>query len=74
MRMRVSYRDCHEDGLCCYLVIHTETYYVHYSCFTRISICDLFTDSPSRFKQFVTISRILTFIQTGEYILRLLAK
>jgi hypothetical protein len=44
MRMRVCYLDCHEVGLCCYLVIHIETYYVHYSCFT--SICDLFTDSP----------------------------
>jgi hypothetical protein len=42
MRMRVCYFDCHEAGLCCYLVI--QTYYVHYSCFT--SICDVFTDSP----------------------------
>jgi hypothetical protein len=24
MRMRVCYLDCHEAGLCCYLVIHTE--------------------------------------------------
>jgi hypothetical protein len=24
MRMRVSYLDCHEVGLCCYLVIYTE--------------------------------------------------
>jgi hypothetical protein len=24
MRMRVCYRDCHEAGLCCYLVIHIE--------------------------------------------------
>jgi hypothetical protein len=24
MRMRVCCLDCHEDGLCCYLVIHTE--------------------------------------------------
>jgi hypothetical protein len=31
--------------LCCYLVIHIETCYIHYSCVT--SICDLFTDSPS---------------------------
>jgi hypothetical protein len=45
MRMRVCYLDCHEAGLCYYLAIHTETYYVHYSCFT--SICDIFTDSPS---------------------------
>jgi hypothetical protein len=25
MRMRVCYPDCHEAGLCCYLVIHIET-------------------------------------------------
>jgi hypothetical protein len=37
------YLDCHEAGLCCYLVIHMENYYVHYNCFTPI--CDLFTDS-----------------------------
>jgi hypothetical protein len=43
MRMRICYLDCHEAGLCCYLVIHIETYYVYCSCFT--SICDLFTDS-----------------------------
>jgi hypothetical protein len=24
MRMRICYLDCHEAGLCCYLVIHTE--------------------------------------------------
>jgi hypothetical protein len=24
MRMRVCYLDCHEAGLCCYLVIHVE--------------------------------------------------
>jgi hypothetical protein len=24
MRMRVCYLDCHEAGLCCYLVIHIE--------------------------------------------------
>jgi hypothetical protein len=24
MCMRVCYLDCHEAGLCCYLVIHTE--------------------------------------------------
>jgi uncharacterized membrane protein len=24
MNMRVCYLDCHEAGLCCYLVIHTE--------------------------------------------------
>jgi hypothetical protein len=45
MRIRVRYLDCHEAGLCCYLVMHTENPYLHYSCFT--SICDLFTDSPS---------------------------
>jgi hypothetical protein len=43
MSMRVCYLDCHEPGLCCYLAIYIETYYVHYSCFT--SICDLLTDS-----------------------------
>jgi hypothetical protein len=43
MRMRICYLDWHEAGLCCYLVIHIETYYIHYSCFT--CICDLFTDS-----------------------------
>jgi hypothetical protein len=37
MRMRVCFLDCHEAGLCCYLV--------HYSSSTYI--CDLFTDSPS---------------------------
>jgi hypothetical protein len=42
MRMRVFYLDCHEAGLCCYLVIHIG---VHCSCFT--SIYALFTDSPS---------------------------
>jgi hypothetical protein len=42
--MHVCYLDCHEAGLCCYLVIYIETYYAHYSCFT--SICGLFTDSP----------------------------
>jgi hypothetical protein len=45
MSMRVCYLDCHEVGLCCYLVIHIENLYVHYSRFT--SICDLFTDTPS---------------------------
>jgi hypothetical protein len=25
MRMPVSYLDCHEAGLCCYLVIHIES-------------------------------------------------
>jgi hypothetical protein len=46
LRLRVCYLECHEAGLCCYLVIHIENlqYYVHYSCCT--SICDLFTDSP----------------------------
>jgi hypothetical protein len=39
MCMRVSYLDCHEVGLCCYQVRHTETLY---SCFT--SFCGLFTD------------------------------
>jgi hypothetical protein len=48
MRMRVCYVDCHEAGLCCYLVTHIKTYYVRYSCFT--SIFELFTDSPSYFK------------------------
>jgi hypothetical protein len=43
MCMHVCYLDCHEAGLCWYLVIH-KTYYVHYSYFT--SICDLFTASP----------------------------
>jgi hypothetical protein len=42
MRMRVCFLDYREGGLCCYLVIHIKTYYVHYRCFT--SICDLFTD------------------------------
>jgi hypothetical protein len=36
MHMRVCYLDCHEAGLCCYLVIHIETYYGHYSGFTSI--------------------------------------
>jgi hypothetical protein len=45
MGIRVCYLACHEAGLCCYLVIHIENYYVRYSCFT--SICDLFTVSPS---------------------------
>jgi hypothetical protein len=31
MSMRVCYLDCHEAGLCCYLMIHIGTYYVHYS-------------------------------------------
>jgi hypothetical protein len=44
LRMRVCYLDCHEGGLCCYLVTQ-KPYYVHYSCFT--SICVLFTDSLS---------------------------
>jgi hypothetical protein len=44
MCMHLCYLDCHEAQLCCYLVIHTETYYVHYRSFT--SICDLFTYSP----------------------------
>jgi hypothetical protein len=45
MRMFVCYLECHEAGLCCYLVIHIENllrqlqlFYFH---------CDLFTDSPS---------------------------
>jgi hypothetical protein len=45
MRIRVSYLDYYETGLCSYLVKHIETYYFHYSCFT--SICDLLTDSVS---------------------------
>jgi hypothetical protein len=44
MRMRVCYLDCHEDELCCYLVIHVDNLLVHYFCFT--STCDLFTNSP----------------------------
>jgi hypothetical protein len=43
IHMCVCYRDCHEAGLCCYIVVHTETYYAHCSCF--IFICDLITDS-----------------------------
>jgi hypothetical protein len=42
--MRICYLNCHETGPCCYLVLHIETYYIHYSCFT--SICHLFIDSP----------------------------
>jgi hypothetical protein len=45
MRMRICYLDCHEAGLCCYLVIHIEILlrllqllYFH---------CDLFTAAPS---------------------------
>jgi hypothetical protein len=41
MRMRVFYLDCHEAGLCCYLVTDIENLLVHYSCFT--CICDIFT-------------------------------
>jgi hypothetical protein len=44
MRMLICYLDCHEAGVCCYLVIQ-KIYYIHYSCFTFI--CDLFTDSSS---------------------------
>jgi hypothetical protein len=54
MRMRPCYLDCHEDGLCCYLVLHIENLLRHYSCFS--SICDLFMDSPS---QLVIILRIM---------------
>jgi hypothetical protein len=43
--MSICYLDCHEARLSCYLVIHIETYYVHYSCFT--SICDVFTNFSS---------------------------
>jgi hypothetical protein len=43
--MRIWYLDYHKGGLCCYLVIPSDTYYVHYSCVT--SICDIFTDPPS---------------------------
>jgi hypothetical protein len=39
--MHICYLDCHEVGMCCYLVIHKENYYIHYSCFTLI--CDLVT-------------------------------
>jgi hypothetical protein len=55
MRMRVCYLDCHEVGLCCYLVIY---YYIHYSCFT--SICDVFTDSPS----YVSVYSVRSFRYT----------
>jgi hypothetical protein len=44
LNMHVRCLDCHKAGQCCYLVIHTENIYVHYSRFT--SICDLLTDSP----------------------------
>jgi hypothetical protein len=43
--MRVYYLDCHEAGLCCHLVIHTENVLHPLQLF--YSICDLFTDSPS---------------------------
>jgi hypothetical protein len=42
MRMRVCYLDCHEAGLCCYLVIQC---YIKDSCFIT-PFCDLFSDSP----------------------------
>jgi hypothetical protein len=45
MRICVCYLDCHEARLCCYLLILRKTYYTHYNCF--ISMCDLFSDSPS---------------------------
>jgi hypothetical protein len=45
MRMRVCYRDCHQAGLCCYLVIHIENLLHALQLF--ISICILFTDFPS---------------------------
>jgi hypothetical protein len=44
MVMHVCYLDCHEAGLCCYLMMHIENLYIHYSCFT--SICHPFTGSP----------------------------
>jgi hypothetical protein len=55
IRMRVCYLDCYEAGLCCYLVIHIQIYYVHYSCLcqfvayilTRIRFFVVFP-SPSR--------------------------
>jgi hypothetical protein len=48
MSMLVCYLDCHEAGLCCYLVIPVHKIcYVLYSCFT--SICELFTNCPSYF-------------------------
>jgi hypothetical protein len=50
--LHVCFLDCHEAGLCCYLVIHIENYYIHHNCFT--SICDLFTDSPSYSSQIVS--------------------
>jgi hypothetical protein len=44
MRRRVCYLNCHEAGLCCYLVIRTlQNYYISYRCYN--SICDFFTDS-----------------------------
>jgi hypothetical protein len=45
MRMRACYLDCHEAGLCCYLVMHIENLLRPLQLFS--SICDLFTDSPS---------------------------
>jgi hypothetical protein len=45
MRIRVCYLDCHEAGLCCYLVIHIESHLRPLQLFS--SIWDLFTGSPS---------------------------
>jgi hypothetical protein len=45
MSMLVCYLDCHDSGLCCYLVIHIWNLYVHYICVT--SIFDLLTEAPS---------------------------
>jgi hypothetical protein len=28
MRMRVCYLDCHESGLCCYLMIHIKNFFL----------------------------------------------
>jgi hypothetical protein len=44
MRMLVRYLDCHEAGLCCYLMVTQKTYYL-LQLFTFI--CDLFTEFPS---------------------------
>jgi hypothetical protein len=52
MRIRVCYLDCHDAGLCCYLVVQ-KTYYIHYSYF--ISICDPFTDSSSQIVNYFRI-------------------
>jgi hypothetical protein len=45
LNMRICYLDCHEAGLCCYLVTHMQNLLHPLHCFT--SIWDLFTDYPS---------------------------